>query len=229
MHVTVISTGNAAPTKERCIKSVKAQQRVEVDHKYIEASEQAPPRTRLENVIRACCALPPEEIVAWIDGDDWLASEHALARIAEDHRRGAWATYGTYIREDGQWGHAAPVVGDPRKAPWTASHLKTFRAGLVHRLRVRDFMPAGQWATDLAPDVAIMIPVLEMAAERAVFVPELLYVYSYATSWESKASEHEKQLEKTSEAHWRASDPYGRVDNISDACSDASMKVWATT
>ncbi len=216
MIVTVLSTGNAAPTKVMCLRSVASQKGVEVEHVYIEASEQAPPRTRLENIVRACIALPPERIVAWVDGDDWLATDYALARIADDHARGVWATYGSYVRDDGRWGHCAPVVGLPRESPWTASHLKTFRAGLVHRIRCRDVCPGGNWAVDHAPDVAIMLPVLEMAAGRTSYVPELLYVYNYAHSWEARVTERERETEKTAEARWRACDPYKPLTSLDE-------------
>ncbi|HEY1696529.1 MAG TPA: hypothetical protein VGG39_30415 [Polyangiaceae bacterium] len=122
-------------------------------------------------------SLPDDEVVVWLDGRNFFATQHALSIVARAHEAGALATYGQFMWEDGTIGFAAPVESEPRRAPWTATHLMTFRAGLVKRLGEDDLkMPDGRWS--FAPDQAVMLPVLEMAGERAHFLPNILCVCS---------------------------------------------------
>ena len=75
--------------------------------------------------------------IVWLDGDDEL-TPHALERVLDAHRKGAWVTYGQFSI-DGRLGFAAPVGDNPRREEWHATHLKTFRAGLVKHMRDDDF------------------------------------------------------------------------------------------
>lgn len=180
--ITVVSTGWAAPTKGRCLASVASQVDVACDHVYVEASEQpAPAPAALENMTRVIAQLPEDRIVALLDGDDWLAHPRALATIQEAYEANPelLATYGSYIYSDGRPGHCASYgTRPPRSAPFTASHLKTFRASLLHRVDPGDLM------LPHAQDMAIMLPLLEMAGpERSRFIAEILYVYHARSSF----------------------------------------------
>jgi glycosyltransferase involved in cell wall biosynthesis len=138
--------------------------------------------------------LDPDDVIVWLDGDDALATPSALRTVLDAHERGALVTYGQFIWGDGRPGFAAPVGPCPRAEPWRATHLKTFRAGLVQRLTPLDLMgPDGDWYAH-GTDRAVMLPLLELAGpRRSLFIDRVLYVYS-------RPSEDERHVDRTAEA-----------------------------
>lgn len=204
--ITVVSTGFAAPTKHLCLASVAKQ----TDrHVYIEASEQNPPLTVTENVWHACRELPTDEIVVWLDGDDELA-HGSLATVQRMYDAGADCTYGSFRFSDGR-----PVAlrayedfRNCRREPWLGTHLKTFRAGLLASVPETELQIEGKWI-DMCCDMAIMFAVLERA-QNAVFCPEVLCVYHYASSWEFRMSAAEHAREKSIERVLRSRIPLFR-------------------
>jgi hypothetical protein len=216
-RVTVVSTGFNAPTKRLCIASVAAQKDVEVEHIYVEAGKQSPPLTVTENVLAAVRDLPKDRIVAWLDGDDWLAHDRALERVVAEHEAGAWVTWGSYMHVDGVRGPAAQPTLDHayRKSPWIYSHLKTFRAGLLQRVQDDDLKLDGEWVS-LAVDVAFMLPILEQAGRtRARFIENVLVVYNFAHSYEANVSRREEiEHERNVADRIRAKRKYARLEAL---------------
>jgi hypothetical protein len=200
VNLTFISTGVNAPTKRLCLASVEAQT-VKCRHVYVESD---PSVTVTQNWYREIMKLPATEIVALLDGDDWLAHERVAEQVIAMHETGALVTYGNYIASDGESGVCAPYArGDYRREPWRASHLKTFRASLFHKLDEADLQIDGKWL-DVAADVAVMLPLLELAGEHVLFCKDVLYVYHRASSFEASASPEERNREKAAEAAVRA-------------------------
>ncbi len=217
--ITVLSTGLAAPTKARCIESVRVQRGVDFEHIYIEAAEQASPKTKIQNLVEAIEPLPPDRIVALVDGDDWLAHDRALASSARFYEAGALVTYGNFVRSDyaSSRGVAAYAAGSsPRLEPFQASHLKTFRAGLFQRIRRDDFMFEGDWLPfGICDDVAFMVAILEMAGEdRARFNPEAVYIYNMASPLAFYRDRGKVELQSRIAARLRALPPYERIDAL---------------
>ncbi len=209
IHV-ISTTGNPPPdAKAKCIASVVgAQEGVNVVHRYLEP----PPRTdgfpHFPALIEHITKLPDDAIVVSLDGDDWLLPG-ALERVQQAHDEGALVTYGSFRYADGRPGFAAPVQGPIRRAPWTATHLKTFRAGLFRRIKREHLQtPEGLWL-EHARDMAIMFPMVEMAGPRAVFIPDVLYVYNAANSAEFRLGVPEIAAEREAAARLRALPPYG--------------------
>ena len=60
-RVTVLSTGFRAPTARICRASVAAQRGVQVEHRYVEASEQSPPRTKIREPPRSSGRSRPRD------------------------------------------------------------------------------------------------------------------------------------------------------------------------
>lgn len=206
--ISVVSTGFRAPTKQRCLNSVTVQTEPH-EHIYIEASEQNPPRTVTENVWRACRELPPDRVVAWLDGDDWLLPD-ALTRVRTMHDAGADCTYGSFRFSDGR-PVALRAYTNPkncRREPWLGTHLKTFRAGLLASVPPGELMFEGEWI-NMCCDMALMFPVLERA-QNPVFCSEVLCVYHYASSWEFRMSAAEHAREKSIERVLRSRIPLFR-------------------
>jgi hypothetical protein len=204
--ITVVSTGYNAPTKEKCIASVEAQT-ISVHHQYIEASEQAPPRSVVENVYHAVQYYPADEIIVHLDGDDWFAHERVIERVAAMYRDGADCTYGSFRFNDGRNVALKAYENHKncRKEPWLGTHLKTFRAGLLQRVPPGELMFEGEWI-NMACDMAIMLPVLELA-EHAVFCSETLVIYNYASSWEHRFTNAERMREATIVRELRSRSP----------------------
>lgn len=201
----VFSTGNTPP-HPRCLTSVAEQ-----EGSFTHEIRTDPRRSYSTNLLSLADGLDPEEIIVAVDADDWLAHTLALERVAEAHGAGAWVTYGSYRFADGRpapWQRAYAPGEDPRRAPWQASHLKSFRAGLVQRL-TRD-----TFDLEHGRDQALMLPLLEMAGPRAVFIPEVLYVYNWASSFEFSASPGELQEEARQVAAVRARAPYTRAESL---------------
>lgn len=237
VHITVTSTAvNAGESAFHCTRSVIEQTFKEWRHAYVDAASddrtkgfatrgagcgtvdsrfhitRTPTRlSLLENLLPVWRSLPDDEVIVWLDGDDRLATDEALEVVARAHESGALATYGSFIWQDGTLGFAAHVGPDPRREDWHATHLKTFRAGLVKRIRDEDLRwPDGAYL-DLAIDQAIMLPVVEMAAERARFIPQVLYVYNSRHSFYENANESERARELEAVRLIRSRARYGRV------------------
>lgn len=230
IRMTVTSTGfRAWASAPECIRSVREQSTkathiyVSADHETWEMASRAMWTTEenarggigrglLENMLPIWRSLPDDHVIVWLDGDDWLAHDHALEVVAKAHASGALVTYGQFITTDGTLGFCAQDNGDPRTGPWRFSHLKTFRAGLVKRIRDEDLRGPDDAYLTTAIDQAIMIPCVEMAAERAVFIPNVLVVYNVEHSFDANASDEERAHETAMVRHVRSRSRYARVD-----------------
>jgi hypothetical protein len=124
----------------------------------------------------------PDDVVVIVDGDDKL-KPGALDLLDTVYAAGAWMTYGNFVTSDGRpnwmppYPHRIVEASAFRSYPWAASHPKTFKKELFDKINQDDFQHDGEWFKT-AGDVALMIPMLEMAAERAVYVPQVLYEYT---------------------------------------------------
>lgn len=185
IDVAVVSTAlNPAPEfKRRCLESVQAQKHTSwIRHLYLDAAEYD--GACLENIFTLVHALPPEVVVLWLDGDDWLAHDRVVERVVHEYEAGAWMTWGQYALWDvdsirpGHC-HDSKHRRACRIEPWYASHLRTFRAGLFQQIRKEDLAFEGETWSSQCCDLATMFPMLEMADDRGRFIPDVLYVYNY--------------------------------------------------
>jgi len=64
-----------------------------------------------------------------------------------------------------------------RKDAWRASHLRTFKYKLWKKLNYEDLKINGEYLK-YAYDQAIMLPLLEMSREKALYIQEVLHVYN---------------------------------------------------
>jgi len=239
-RICVTSTGFHVETYvARCIRSVQEQVGVEWCHVYMAvdaltakaATEAAGksdsegdtfvfdygdeiPRPCLENLVPFWRTLNDDEIIVWLDGDDWLVHPNALKRVAEEHAKGAWVTYGSFIWSNGAIGFAGQVGSNPRDEPWLATHLRSFRAGLVKKIRDDDLKETNGQYAGLVTDQRVMLAVLEMAAERAVLIPEILCAYNLSTSWAAKATPDQVALEHAEVTRIRSFERYARLEQL---------------
>ena len=120
-------------------------------------------------------------IIIDLDADDYLEPNalEVLAKIYQDPN--IWATHGSYRMLSGR---PARFNGEYkndnfRGSRWRASHLKSFRAPLFYKIKLRDFKNrANQWLMT-SSDMAIMFPVMELAGlDRIRYVPDIIYNYN---------------------------------------------------
>lgn len=212
VRLTVTSTASSSsPHADRCLRSVRDQTFPARDHVHVPL-DGATQDGVLAHLLPVWRDLPDDEVIVWLDGGDPLATHCALAVVAEEHARGAWATYGQFVWRDGTLGFAAPAGPDPRSEPWRATHLRTFRAGLAKRIRDDDLRTAdGRYAGPVA-DQRVMLAILEMAGDRAHFVPQVLVVHDHDPT--SPASPEEMAREHAELARVRSFPRYERIDQL---------------
>lgn len=118
----------------------------------------------------------PESVVVLLDLDDALGRTDALEEVLRLHRAGADLTIGSMVRTDKQVRYAVDL-SEPRASRggnvW--QHLRTFRKRLFDRLEPRELQHDGKWI-DVATDWALMIPMVELAADpRVIRQPNYLH------------------------------------------------------
>ncbi len=159
----------------------------------------------LANIYTAVHQCRNDEIVVICDGDDWLASNKVLSILNQCYHDGSvWMTYGQYIeypsyRRGDEIGNCAPSnlynleKAKFRYMPWTTTHLKTFYAGLFKKIHKEDLQKEGEFFPTTY-DIAIMLPMLEMARKHSYFIPEVLYIYNYENSINDGKVHRQKQM-----------------------------------
>lgn len=137
------------------------------------ASSRATALPNIHNAIINFCT-DPDDIVVIVDGDDWLYGKNVLTHINDFYNNDpeCWMMYGSSRWTDGRKccssAYSEEEFKNIRKTPFRVSHIRTFRAGLYHRIADQD--PEfncmkdkdGNWY-NITYDVAICTPMLEMA------------------------------------------------------------------
>lgn len=122
-----------------------------------------------------------EDIVAVLDGDDYLRYD-ALSKVQRTYGKyKCLATYGSYIKlskgRTTKISNPYPEKGKVRKLPWHGSHLKTFKWKVVKHLPREYLQHEGRWAA-AASDLALMFSVIELAG-----LPNCRHVKSTIYYW----------------------------------------------
>lgn len=144
----------------------------------------------LFNTYVALHSCDPDEIVAILDGDDWFAKTDVLRIINDVYQDpDVWMTYGQFCYyPGGQIGFAREIpfhiISDNqiRYYDWVTTHLKTFYAGLFHKIAFSDFL-CGREFYSAAGDLAYTLPIVEMAGRHTRFIADVLYVYNVQTPY----------------------------------------------
>jgi glycosyltransferase involved in cell wall biosynthesis len=141
----------------------------------------------LKNLYFAIHTCNDEEIVATVDGDDFLAHTDVLKKLNKVYSDPqVWMTYGNYL--DYPTYKQKPQICKPfpksvvrnnsyRNHEWVSSHLRTFYAGLFKKITVEDFMFDGRFLP-MGWDLAFMLPMLEMSGKHCHYVEDVLYLYN---------------------------------------------------
>ena len=142
----------------------------------------------LANNYQAIMSCNPREIIVEIDGDDWLYCDQILAYLNKIYSDpDVWVTYGQFVYYPGEvigWVQELPETviqtNTFRQHRWLTTHLRTFYAGLFHKIKKEDLLLDGEFFS-MAGDLAHMFPIVEMAGSHSRFIPDVLYVYNVAT------------------------------------------------
>ncbi len=144
--------------------------------------------TALANFVKTLnikCKNPRKTINVLLDGDDYLIADDVLDLIFHTYEKtNCLLTYGSYIRaSDGLYvGQKYPLRSiynnEFRKLPFLASHLKTFRHDLYLKIDQNDLKDDNGDFYKITYDMALMLPMLEMAGFRQELISDPLYIYN---------------------------------------------------
>jgi glycosyltransferase involved in cell wall biosynthesis len=139
----------------------------------------------MANLYKAIHMCSPTDIIAVLDGDDRFAHDQVLARVNQEYQNpDVWLTYGQYREySTGRRGFCEPmparIIEHNAYRSYTSgpSHLRTFYAGLFHKIEKEDLEYAGEFLK-MTYDLAMMYPMMEMAGSRFAFIPDILVDYN---------------------------------------------------
>jgi hypothetical protein len=128
------------------------------------------------------------DIILALDDDDWFPNKNVFTHINNIYTNpDIWITYGQYaeLNTKGEYnpGFNKPIpnyvieYGLFRSQYYAFSHLRTFYAKLFKKIRLEDLMFNGEYFA-MSWDLAIMIPMIEMARYHFKFIPDYLYIYN---------------------------------------------------
>lgn len=228
IYIDDSSTDNTYDLVKECIKSKNAEHKVTLIHNNIR-------KGALANIYAAIHSCKNHELIVLVDGDDWLHNANVLAKINATYAdSNIWMTYG-------QW-QAYPDnrVGDCKEIPmsikvnnvyrewdWAASHLRTFYAGLFKEIKLKDLLYEGNFF-DVAWDMAMLFPMLEMSGEHFKFIGELLYIYNCATPLNDFKTKFVRQIhcDKVIRSRKKYS-PLSRIPLQEKNTLTASIMIWS--
>ena len=189
-----------------------------------------------------------DEIICMLDGDDWFYDENCLTRVAQEYKKGAMVTYGSYFRfANGKLGthlygpsedfpKGVFKMRDFRNHRWVTQHLRTAYAGLFKRIRYLDLVDQDNKFLTVATDVCEMMPVLEMASPHIYKISSPTYVYNIDASNRHNSSyfrvndfPEQKFIRQRAMAHIKATKKYPKIERgqiISGRQLKANYKVF---
>lgn len=141
----------------------------------------------LANQYKAALACDPTDILVFLDGDDSFANDNVLTYLNNIYQDpNVWVTYGQFSAYPrNQVGWAAQVAQEViqtnrfRDTDWVTTHLKTFYAGLFHKIKKEDLLFEDKFFP-MAGDLAFMFPILEMSGTHSKFISDVMYIYNMA-------------------------------------------------
>ena len=144
----------------------------------------------LQNIVNGFnllnCKDDPESILMVIDGDDFLYSEWSLDIVRQAYEQtNCLLSYGNWVGwPDGSSSNCRPIHPDVHKnrnyrdLPFAFSHLRTWKSKLWYNINDKDLRDEKGNYYESGWDVSFMLPMIEMACERTLFIPNVLYCYN---------------------------------------------------
>lgn len=134
-----------------------------------------------------------DDIVVVLDGDDWWAHDHVLALLNKVYNKfDVWITYGSHEHyPSGKRGVARKLpdkvidTNSVRKYEWVTSQQRTFYAWLFKLIKKEDLLYDDKFYS-VSGDVGVMLPMIEMAGPKSMFIPDIIYIYNMETPLNNK-------------------------------------------
>ena len=132
------------------------------------------------------CKDEPDSVLMVVDGDDRLYSDMVLVLMNHVYNRyNCKITWGNHIHWPlGGLSNCEPIPKeviasrDYRNYKFVTSHLRTFKSKLWYGIKDEDLRDEDGTYYGVGWDVAFMMPMLEMAGNNVIFVPNILYIYN---------------------------------------------------
>ncbi|MCB1134752.1 MAG: glycosyltransferase family 2 protein [Chlamydiia bacterium] len=143
----------------------------------------------LQNIVEAIHGSHPSDndVIIILDGDDWLAHSEVLEYLAKVYSNpDCWMTYGSYMQypsgDYSSWMWEIPDWAIDRRAyrefAICCFHLRTFKAFLWKRIQDKDLRDHTGKYYRMSGDIAVMLPLFEMAGRHAQHIKDVLMVYN---------------------------------------------------
>lgn len=162
-----------------------------------------------------------DDIIVILDGDDFFYSANTLKIINDTYNENdCWMTYGSYInlsdKKIGKFSRQLPdrVIEENlfRNYEWCTSHLRSYKFGLLQRVRKKDLLDEQGVYIRAAGDLALMFPLLEMSSERSQFIKDVLYIWNDLNEMNEHKTKRELQLK--SEQYIRNKIKYTKLEEF---------------
>lgn len=135
-----------------------------------------------DNTLRNNPNIDDNDICIEVDGDDWLSDTRVFDRIWSLYQdTDVWIANGSFRYSNGAQGFAKKQENftNIRRGPFTASHIRTWRAFLWRAINEKDLKDENGDYWQWSGDVCFMFPMLEMATEEHYrFMSEINYIYN---------------------------------------------------
>jgi|TARA_R110000796_G_scaffold251847_1_gene384188 hypothetical protein len=175
----------------------------------------------LGNIVDAISNIQePDSIYILLDGDDWIPSTEALSHLNNIYsENNCLVTFGSYVYspagnrgvEPSAYPEKVVKNNTYREDTWRASHMRSFKGKIWDKINSNCLKDENGNYYLTAYDQAIMLPLLEMAAERAFFIKETMYVYNRQNPNNVDKIKQKIQFETAQEIRRRTK--YTRIDD----------------
>ena len=160
------------------------------------------------------------EIIALIDGKDWLSHENVFDHLNCAYANpDVWMTYSRAISHPNYQIVEGELFPDSlflekefrQKEKKLLSPLVTFYAGFFKQIKLQDFLYQGEFI-DECLSLTLQLPLLEMGPDHILFMDEV----SYVRNRENETVDHKLHLQKVAaiESHLRSLSPYSTLSHL---------------
>lgn len=157
-------------------------------HERIKLIRNTTRKGALANLYYAIHSCADHEIIITVDGDDWLNHDGVFKQLNQVYQnKDVLLTFGQFkTSSNNKVGFCHPFpdwvirTGAYRNFHWLSSHLRTFYAGLFKKIKKEDLCEHGEFFP-VTWDLAMLFPMLEMAAGRHHCFDDVMYVYNDLT------------------------------------------------